>query len=659
MSDADDLKQMTDRAMIAEARVAELIEEQSRIGGSKPLSGSLSSSGGDTMLRQRAEAAESEREDLRAQKIKLESSLAEKEEELKKARAAPSSPPPPPPAAADTSGLKEQLKSKEEELAKLSSDVRDKEQALQNAQRELEAGMELKLQITRLEEELKEARAAAASPPPPPAQAPEAPDTSALEEQLKSREEQLAGLSSAIREKEAQIDELAQRVEAIPLIEAERDGLAKKVEDLSAQADQQKAQTDRDDAGVVEQLKAELEEMAKKEAAAADIAKKLTRENMQLLEKLSAAKREHDQLTKQMESTEDVVTIVSHARKDGTQPETTAPPQDVPEGTSPTQEVSAETLQTKEVVPSWPANEAIREVLPQEKQPQDAPKSPQPVMGLLVEEPDDEDAPEDSLPELEPLPGPVSYPPPEQPLVSRPSKGSWFLKLFLFLVLAGGTFLAAWHYLPGLLDSSGPGTQPADVIGASQPSSPSEGEPEDTKPEPPPPPTEVSEEPAEEAPEEATPEEPTPEEPVDKVVKKKKRTEKRKPKKTAKAREPEMTVGEAKKQVRRLLSSKQLDKAQILLADWVKRKPRDAGLHYLYGRLYLMLGKKDAAVDQLEEAIELAPRMASAYHDLGAIYLQMGDNDLACETLGHFVRLKPNHQRTPAIRDLMKKIKCP
>jgi regulator of sirC expression with transglutaminase-like and TPR domain len=51
--------------------------------------------------------------------------------------------------------------------------------------------------------------------------------------------------------------------------------------------------------------------------------------------------------------------------------------------------------------------------------------------------------------------------------------------------------------------------------------------------------------------------------------------------------------------------------------------------------------------------------MASAYHDLGAVYLQLGDNESACDALGQFVKLKPNHSRAPAIRDLMKKIKCP
>jgi Flp pilus assembly protein TadD len=91
----------------------------------------------------------------------------------------------------------------------------------------------------------------------------------------------------------------------------------------------------------------------------------------------------------------------------------------------------------------------------------------------------------------------------------------------------------------------------------------------------------------------------------------------------------------------------------------VRRKPNNAGLHYLYGRLLLMRGKKAAASDQLEKAIELAPKLAEAYHDLGAVYLQLGENQLACETLGEFLELKPNHQRAPMIRDLLKKLKCP
>ena len=85
MSDSDELKQMTERAMIAEARVAELLEKQSQLGGDKSLSGSLSSAAGDAELRKRAEAAEAQREELRSQNKKLEAEMEEEEEKLRRA----------------------------------------------------------------------------------------------------------------------------------------------------------------------------------------------------------------------------------------------------------------------------------------------------------------------------------------------------------------------------------------------------------------------------------------------------------------------------------------------------------------------------------------------------------------------------------------------
>jgi tetratricopeptide (TPR) repeat protein len=292
-------------------------------------------------------------------------------------------------------------------------------------------------------------------------------------------------------------------------------------------------------------------------------------------------------------------------------------------------------------------------------------------------EPEPDDVLEDSLPEVEPLPMPGATP--GELHVPRPKKRGFLWKFFLFLILAGGASFAAWHFYPELFDFLKSESEKAAVT------------PEDAQPETTPAPSlDIPEEMAEATPEETPgetsktePEEP-PEEPVDEVLpkgtpegppktstadaaakpaaktaeKEKSRTKKRRPKKTARVIEDKMSISEAKRQIRRMIASKQLNDAQKMLADWIKKKPRDAGLHYLYGRLYLLQGKKSQAVDQFELAIEIAPKMYSAYHDLGAVYLQLGDNESACEALGHFLRLKPDHSRAPAIRDLMKKLKC-
>ena len=608
MSVEDELKAMTARAQIAEARVAELLEEQKRIGGDKPLTGSLSAAADDSKLRKRAEAAEAEREDLRAKKDKLESELEEEEEKLRRAL-----------------------------------------EALDQAKGD-------KQRISQLENDLRQAQEAATSQPPPPP--PPAQDTSKLEEQIKSKDEELAGLASALREKDAVVAELSRRVESIPLLEAERDGLKKEVEGLRSQVEQAQAPPlppppPAVDPEVVEHLKTELEEMAQKVKASADEAQQLTQENLQMLQQMAALKKENDELAKKADEAKDEISIVSQARADGTQPKTLPPRPAIPQDTAETMEVPP-----AEAAASWPSSGPIREVPPEAEPsgevivgtPVSAPPAepvPAPV-SETVPEPPAEDVPEDSLPELEPLP------PVEPATVPKPRKGGFVWKFFLFLILVGAAFFAAWHFYPELFDfikdkppaeeAVAPETAPAPA--PSVPEEPAEATPEET--------------PEETPPEETKPEElqPPEEEPEEKPAKKKSRKKKRKPKKTAKVIEDRMSSSEAKRQIRRLLASKDLGEAQKMLAEWVRKKPRDAGLHYLYGRLYLMQGKKSRAVDQLEEAIDIAPRMSSAYHDLGAVYLQMGDNESACEALGQFVRLKPDHSRAPAIKALMKKIKC-
>ena len=366
---------------------------------------------------------------------------------------------------------------------------------------------------------------------------------------------------------------------------------------------------------------------------------------MQLLEQMAALKRENEELVKQAEEAKDEISIVSQSRSDGTQPET-LPPHGVSQQPSKLEGPTLspdEQSETVEVPPSEAAAEQSEAV------PVDTPQT-EPV-SEPVAQPVPADVPEDSLPEVEPEP--PSRVPGDDFIVPRSRKSGFLWKFILFLIIAGGAFFAAWHFFPEYFDFLKFGSDETEVV-----------EPE---PEPEPVPEPVPEEPAEaesdlepEAIPETKPEEPPPPEEPEEKAAKKKRVKKRKPKKTAKVVvEDKMSVGEAKRQIRRLIASKDLGGAQKMLAEWVKKRPRDAGLHYLYGRLYLLQGKKNEAADRLERAIELAPRMASAYHDLGAVYLQMGDNESACDALGEFVRLKPDHSRTPAIQALMKKIKCP
>jgi tetratricopeptide (TPR) repeat protein len=467
VSDSDELKQMTERAMAAEARVAELLEEQSRVGEAKTPEGGK------------------DRDDSSG-----------------------SLPPPPPPPAAG-------------------------------------------------------------------------PGTYKLEQQLRSREEELARLADEIKEKDEKIAALSQEKEP--------------------EAD-----------GVIESLKAEIENLARKQAESDDVIERLTQENLQLLEHMAKLKRESDELALKAVASRDEISIVSRSRQDGTQPETAASPAQEP--------------------------------------------------------------PEEDLPEVEPLPAPAAYPAPEPEPVFPIKKRSRLPWVFLFLVLAGAAFLAARHFYPELLGPLGAGTQPDDAVAPDmdRPAPP----PSPAAPEAAPPEAAAFEEPAAEPPRaepeaESPPAEPAaepeaepppkepPEEAGEMADKKESRAEKRRKRKTARARGRKTTVGKAKRQIRRALLGKQLDRAQELLDEWMEIRPQDAGLHYLYGRLFLMRGMMQEAVMQFKEAIEIAPKMSSAYHDLGAAYLKLGDNQSACQALGKFISMRPDHRRAPDIRELMKNIKCP
>ena len=68
---------------------------------------------------------------------------------------------------------------------------------------------------------------------------------------------------------------------------------------------------------------------------------------------------------------------------------------------------------------------------------------------------------------------------------------------------------------------------------------------------------------------------------------------------------------------------------------------KDTVAYFALGRIYMMQGKHDASVGELQTAIELNPSFAMAYHGLGAALMLSGRLDEAANALDHAMRLSP------------------
>jgi adenylate cyclase len=68
---------------------------------------------------------------------------------------------------------------------------------------------------------------------------------------------------------------------------------------------------------------------------------------------------------------------------------------------------------------------------------------------------------------------------------------------------------------------------------------------------------------------------------------------------------------------------------------------KDPVAYFALGRVYMMHGKHDASVAELETAISLNPSFAQAYHGLGAALLLSGRLEEAAEALDKAIRLSP------------------
>jgi tetratricopeptide (TPR) repeat protein len=107
----------------------------------------------------------------------------------------------------------------------------------------------------------------------------------------------------------------------------------------------------------------------------------------------------------------------------------------------------------------------------------------------------------------------------------------------------------------------------------------------------------------------------------------------------------------------KLLQKKRYAPALQHLGPWVKRVPQDPVLQYLYGRALFYQKKPQEAVAALEMATELNPAYADAFYELGGVYLSLKDPERARQALARFVELKPQDRRTPAVKQLLQKLR--
>jgi hypothetical protein len=210
-SESEQVRMLTERAMQAEARVSELMEERKRA-SERALTGTKGEE--EAFLRRRAEAAEKARDALQETRVRLERKLRESEAKLRKAGKSS--------GAAAQPGLQKEVDGLRARLA-----VR--ETAVQELSARVESLVVVEEDRDRLARELKELRSVQEQPVLQPGADAE---LERLRGELTAREEELRQASASVQEKEAALQEVAGKLDSLSDVEAERDRLARELEEI-------------------------------------------------------------------------------------------------------------------------------------------------------------------------------------------------------------------------------------------------------------------------------------------------------------------------------------------------------------------------------------------------------------------------------------------
>ena len=654
-----DEKLLTQRALMAERRVAELQEELKRASQLTPPPAPK----GDPLLRQRAEAAERERDELRKEKRALERSVEEKKasiERLKKDQE-------------ETRGLKRKLESAKKDLAEREKDLRKARDAAAG-QGDLASELEKKeAKISELAQELN--------------------NLAAVEVERDSLVKELEELRAGSKQDSAEQDSAR-----VGELEAEIERLKQELAQVQLASGQMVEQRERETA----RLKADLQEVSEKEATFAGQTDQMKRELTRLRDELVVTARERDELVAQLRSMrEDQDTGVYRMGQEGQDQadlfaeDTQAT--DQPRGAGGVAHM--ETVRDGQPLPPvgeaeelFPEDGFVQEEVTQKAKPsfaqgvtRKAEVPPSPTEGAASE---DELAPpavdsvplakvevepsgetpaagaEEPLPEAPPdLMSPADEdvveqtqdvrtdrrtrrPPPDSLRVAQPKRKIGLLvKVVVFGILAGGLVGGAYHFFPkwfGLgesgeegaaVEATDAGTAPADAVAEARP---------DAGAAAPPPAADAGEEaPAPDAGEAA--------EEVEEAD-------------AGTAEGPKTPSAKMKKAqafAAKLLAKKRIPKALKFLEGWVQKEPADPTFRVLFGRAKAARKWYKAAEEELKKAVELDPEMAEAYYQLGGVYIRMKDTGKACQALKKYVELAPKDRRTPAVKKNIRKLKCP
>jgi len=658
-----DVKLLTQRALMAERRVAELQEELKRASQLTPAPAPK----GDPLLRQRAEAAERERDELRKEKRALERSVEEKRASIERFKK----------DQEETRGLKRQLEGAKKDLAEKEKDLRKARDAAAG-QGDLSAELDKKeAKIGELAQELNNLAAV------------EVERDSLLKELDQLRVEAQEQQPSPGEADSARVGEL----------EAEVERLKQELAQVQVASGQMVEQRERETA----RLKADLQEVSEKEATFAGQTDQMKRELTRLRDELVVTARERDELVAQLRSMrEDQETGVYRMGSDDKEQadlfsedtQATAQPRGA-DGSA-----HLETVRNGEPLPPvgeaeelFPEDGFVQEEVTQKGKPsfaqgvtRRAEVPPAPTEDAASE---DELAPPavDSVPlakvdvepsgeteaveaeELEPAPpdllSPADEDAPEQTMDVRTDRGTrkpspdslrvaqpkgkrGFLMMLLKIVaggvLVGGLVGGSYYFFPkwfGLGDD-GEGEVVVEAADAGSAQTDAGTEPDAGAAVAPPVVADAG------VPEEAAdqndieqPEEPEePEVPVG-------------------PKEPTPKMKKAQAFATRLLAKRKIPKALKFLEGWVQKEPSDPTFRVLFGRAKAARKWYKAASEELEKAIELDPGMAEAYYQLGGVYIRMQDVPKACQALKKYVELAPKDRRTPAVKKNIRKLKCP
>jgi hypothetical protein len=637
-----DTKLLTQRALMAERRVAELQEELKRASQLTPAPAPKE----DPLLRQRAEAAERERENLRKEKRALERSLEEKKSSIDRLKK----------EQEENRGLKRQLESAKKDLA-------DREKELRKARDAVSGQGDLSSELEQREAKIQEL-------------AQELNNLAAVEVERDSLVKEMEQLRAGMQKRQS--DQSEQEAAQIAGLEAEVERLKQELAQVQLASGQMVEQRERETA----RLKADLQEVSQKEATFAGKTDQMKREVTRLRDELAVTTRERDELVAQLRAmredqetgvymvpgdgkqqadlfAEDTqLTAQPRGSEEGVQTETSRDGTPLGAGRPPPPVEEAEDLfpedgfvqdeVTQKAKPSFAKGETRRAEVPPaptEGSPSEDELAPPavesvPLAKMEVEEsahdlmvPTEGGAPEQT--QNVRTDRRVPRPPPQSLRVARPmsKKGVW-VKVVIFGVLAGVLIVGAYYFFPKWFGLGGEGGEPV-AIEATDSGEPADaGAAEEV----------VAADAGEETADAPAVEEADAGEELEEPVEPK---------------EVSPKIRKAHEFAARLLKRRRFNKAVNFLEGWVRKEPADPTFRLLYGRA--KFGKRwyKSAAEELEKAIELDPGMAAAYYELGGVYIRMKDNDKACRALKKYIELRPSHPRTPKVKKNIRKLDCP